>query len=86
MRQKQVDAALLRAMRGAPPRGKCRAVFSGGSVHFFHYQHLVLVRDLARGVSTHRWHEKPTDLRILLAAEAALCADEFARPEAWDRA
>lgn len=77
MRQKQVDDALRRAARGTPPRGKCRAVFSRGHVYFFHYQHLVLVRDLEHDVSTYRWYEKPTDLRILLAAEAALQTDEF---------
>ena len=71
-RQKQVDRALARARLGQPPSGKCAAVRCGNRIVFWHYQHCLLVYDERTGAIEHRWHQKPTDLRILLAVQAAL--------------
>ena len=74
MRQKQVDLAIKRAFDQHKPRGKCRAVLSIDRIHltFYHYQHTLLVYDLARGKPILTWSEKPTDRRILRAALANL--------------
>ena len=71
-RQKQVDNALLRARQGNPPRGKCRAFIVGDTLAFYHYHHLLLVYDTGTRAVQFRWHERPTDLRVLLAVQAAL--------------
>ena len=71
-RQKQVDQALLRVRDNKPPRGKCSAYIRGVFVLFCHYHHLLLVYNQKTRKAVYRWHELPTDLRILLAAEAAL--------------
>lgn len=71
-RQKQVDNALLRARHGKQPRGKCRAFIVGNSLAFYHYRHLLLVYDTGARAVQFRWHERPTDLRVLLAVQAAL--------------
>lgn len=71
-RQKQVDEAISRGLRGRPPSGKCAAFIDDHLVMFYHYHHLVLVYNRTLQTSLFRWHERPTDLRILLAAEAAL--------------
>ena len=83
-RQKQVDEALARAFSGREPKGKCRAVLAGDpprELQFWHYQHLLLVYDLREDDAAqrvrHEWWEKPTDLRILTAAKAALADDAF---------
>ena len=73
-RQKQVDAAIERAFKRQKHKGKCRAVLTGDGIYmtFYHYQHTLLVYDLARGKAVMTWSEKPTDRRILRAALANL--------------
>lgn len=75
-RQKQVDEAIRRGLSRKPPAGKCRAVLSSDRVYltFYHYQHTLLVYDLARGKALMTWSEKPTDRRVLRAALANLNA------------
>ena len=74
-RQKQVDAALLRARNGQEPRGKCRAFLDADLLTFYHYHHLLLVFNTRTRTVQFRWHERPTDLRVLLAVQAALLCD-----------
>ena len=63
-------------MKKLPPKGKCRAALTSDNIHltFYHYQHTLLVYDLARGKALMTWAEKPTDRRILRAALANLQA------------
>ena len=85
VRQKQVDKALNRAFRGALPSGKCRAVVAarGREVQLYHYEHLLLVYDMQHGVSRFRCYERPTDKRVLLAAEETLQERHKAASSLW---
>ena len=83
MRQKQVDAALLRAFNGQPPSGKVRAALRGDLLVIYHYEHELLRWQLpngAPGLVLYSWHEKPTDKRILEAALAFLASPDSPWP------
>ncbi len=68
MGQQQVDRAIERGLRGAPPSGKCKVFVKGHFLSFWHYQHLLLIYDMRARGATYTWFEKPTDKNILSAA------------------